>query len=225
MRARITQMLVRLDARTVRERLLIGAVALVVLFVAMDLLLLTPTGNALKADRDAVQRLGQQTRTLEAQVAQLQAALAVDPDAENRRTLAQLQQQVQGLDAELEQRLVQLIGPEEMARVLQDLLRREVRLTLHRIESEPPVAATDVIATEEQPEADAPTQVPTLYRHAVQVEFEGDYLSALAYLKAVEGLPWRFYWDRVEILSQDYPKARIRLRLFTLSVSEGWIGV
>ena len=231
----LSELLARIDARSVRERLLVAAVTLAILFLGVDLLLIEPATRALESERAALAQLEQERLALEPQLAQLEAALAVDPDAENRRLQQQLQAELQGVDAELEQRFGQLIGPEAMSRVLQDLLQKNARLTLLRIESEPatPVAgqgaeeakAASGDARDAGGEAELETRVPLLYRHAVQIEFEGDYLSALAYLKAVEGLPWRFYWDRIEILTVKYPTATIRARLFTLSVHEGWIGV
>jgi MSHA biogenesis protein MshJ len=45
------------------------------------------------------------------------------------------------------------------------------------------------------------------------------------YLETIEALPWRLFWDRIEVETLEYPQASIRLRAYTLSFAEGWIGV
>ena len=41
---------------------------------------------------------------------------------------------------------------------------------------------------------------------------------------AVEALPWRLYWQAVDIEVLDYPRNRIRIEVSTLSLNEEWIG-
>ena len=54
---------------------------------------------------------------------------------------------------------------------------------------------------------------------------EGSYLDCLAYLQAVERLPWHLYWSRIEFKEDDYPRNAIMLELRTLSLDKEWIGV
>ena len=64
-----------------------------------------------------------------------------------------------------------------------------------------------------------------MYRHGLQLELEGSYLATLAYLKALQALPWEFYWDEVRLQVDKYPTAKITIVVHTLSLTEGWIGV
>jgi len=74
-------------------------------------------------------------------------------------------------------------------------------------------------------EAGAAEQLsPVLYRHRLQLEFAGDYLATLAYLKKLENLPRKLVWENLEIETQQYPQARVRLSVYTLSLNKGWIG-
>ena len=54
---------------------------------------------------------------------------------------------------------------------------------------------------------------------------KGNYLDGLAYLEAVERLPWHIYWARLEFSADEYPQNDIVLELRTLSLDEEWIGV
>ncbi len=47
----------------------------------------------------------------------------------------------------------------------------------------------------------------------------------LAYVRALESLESDFFWEALEIETITYPRNRIRLRVYTLSLSEDWIGV
>ena len=64
-----------------------------------------------------------------------------------------------------------------------------------------------------------------LHRHGFALEFSGGYLATLNYLQALERLPWRFFWDSVDYEVMQYPRSIVRLKLYTLSLSEDWIGV
>lgn len=66
---------------------------------------------------------------------------------------------------------------------------------------------------------------PQVFKHAVELEFQGDYRSTLRYLKNLENLPWRFYWDGVSYEVIKYPKASITINIYTLSLDKGWMGV
>jgi MSHA biogenesis protein MshJ len=64
----------------------------------------------------------------------------------------------------------------------------------------------------------------TFYRHGLEIEVEGSYAACLEYLNAIESLPWRLYWQVLELDVIDYPLNRIRIEVGTLSLDEEWIG-
>ena len=47
----------------------------------------------------------------------------------------------------------------------------------------------------------------------------------LAYLRALEALPWRFYWKTFDLSTTQYPTNRVRIELSTLSMDRAWLGV
>lgn len=214
----------RLDGLTLRERALVGLAAALALGLSLHGLLIAPTERALRQEREGLAAARARLAALQAQLDQVRAGLAADPEAELRAQLEALREQIRSADARLEQASVQLITPEQMVRVLQDLIRQNRSLTLVSVVSEPARPLTVEGAAAEaagRQEGDA----PTVFRHDLRIEFRGDYLSALEYLRAVEALPWRIFWDRIEMRVEDYPQVHIRLRTHTLSLEEGWLGV
>jgi MSHA biogenesis protein MshJ len=61
--------------------------------------------------------------------------------------------------------------------------------------------------------------------HPVELVVEGDYLSVLAYLEALERLPWRMHWQRLELKAGVYPVNRVRIVIGALSLSRDWMSV
>ena len=63
------------------------------------------------------------------------------------------------------------------------------------------------------------------YRHGLRIEFQGDYLTTLNYLRRLENLKWGFFWDNFEFKVNDYPDSTVAIEIFTLSLQQEWIGV
>ncbi|HUO95258.1 MAG TPA: hypothetical protein VMT92_03420, partial [Steroidobacteraceae bacterium] len=82
---------------------------------------------------------------------------------------------------------------------------------------------------EANPAADGAEARPAADRgpflHPVEVVVEGDYLSIVNYLHALERLPWRIHWQRLELLAGDYPSNRVRIVIGALSLSRDWMSV
>ncbi len=57
------------------------------------------------------------------------------------------------------------------------------------------------------------------------MELEGGYMSTHRYLKALEDLPWRFFFESIDYEVINYPQARITLTVHSVSTQEAWIGV
>lgn len=71
----------------------------------------------------------------------------------------------------------------------------------------------------------APAQAPLLYRHGVQLVVEGGYQDMVDYLQALEHMPTRLFWGGASLDAQKYPKARLTLTLYTLSLDQKWIAL
>lgn len=218
MKARIEQLRLRIDALSLRERGMLFLVIVAVLYMLAQLALFGPLEMQQK---DALQRIGLLQKEIAAFDEQTQAILrrqSVDPDADNLRQQQQLTAQIAALDGQIGGAVQGLIAPQQMARVLEEVILRQSGLTLLRIES---LAAQPLIET---PQGEPPLNAG-IWRHGVRLEFKGDYQAALAYVRELQALPWTLYWDELEIAMDKYPQARITIVVHTLSLNEGWIGV
>ena len=205
----------RMDALTLRERVSVFATAIALLATVWYLGLMQPLAQEAELLRGEIQTLSMRVdavnRDLDAQMLQFAGT-----GTATRNRLALIQQRIDEVNETLGDYAAELIDPTEMAQVLEGVLERQTSLRLVRMRN---LGGEVLSATGEDEDA------ATLYKHGLEIEFEGSYLACLEYLKELEALPWRLYWQLFELQSQDYPTNLIRIHVSTLSLDEEWIGV
>jgi MSHA biogenesis protein MshJ len=208
-----------LNRRPRRERWLISGAALALIVLLGDLLLLQPLLADIEQARHEQGTLQQRIQAQDEELARLRVALANDPNAAPRQRLALLEREVADLDRAIEQLTRHLIDPQEMAGVLEAMLRRVSGLRLVGLENLAPVPL-DAAAGE-----DAASAGLGAFRHGLRIDLHGSFNDALDYLLLLEALPWGFFWDRLEIQVERYPDNRIRIEIYTVTVGREWLGV
>ncbi|MDX2481832.1 MAG: type II secretion system protein GspM [Desulfuromusa sp.] len=206
------------DQRPQRERVILLVCAVIILLFLVNLLMLQPFAKQRDVARSEGAKLKVSVAELKAQEAMIEARKGVDPDKENRVRLDVLAQESEKLQQQLKANIVNLVSPREMPELLKDLLTQQNNLHLLSLENLSP----ELLELDDQVAVDA--VLPTLYRHRLRMEFSGDYLTLLKYLRQLEQLPRSMVWEEVEVESDKYPKATVRLQVYTLSLTEGWIG-
>jgi MSHA biogenesis protein MshJ len=213
-------------ALSLRERSMVGVALAVAISVLWYMLLIDPMHLTGQASESELTKLQTTLRSLRLQQQALQLKQQQDPLRELKARVAQLNQHLLQADAQLHKKLHGLIAPQQMAKVLQSVLRQQRNLKLIKLQSLPAAPLVTRNADEKKSQLQTSTHKTTeVYRHGLQLEFEGSYLATLAYLKSLQTLPWEFYWDAVRLEVTKYPQARVTIVVHTLSLTEGWIGV
>ena len=220
MKQQLQQWAAKYDALSERERIIVAALIATLLVLGWLQFVIEPLGKSKDALQSQIKTMQTQIDANGKQMMVLTAALKGDPNAGNKQRLENLLQQQAKLDEELKQKMHGLISPKQMAKVLETVLTQKTDLRLVRVQNLPTQPLLQVSQAEGQPTADA-----GVYRHGMQIEFTGSYLSTLEYLKALKALPWDFYWDGLTLSVNKYPKASVVITVHTLSLTEGWIGV
>ncbi len=212
------------NEQSLRDRLLMMVVFCGITIAIWDLAFMGPLRNQDTTLHDTVASLRVEVEALAAATSLLADELQIDPSQETRVRSDYLGRQIEQLDVRLEKRTYDLIPPAEMARVLREVLLHQSGLRLVRLETLPVEALFKESEDEPQEiqDGDESTQV---FRHGVVMELEGGYMSTLRYLKALEELPWRFFFQSIDYEVTDYPRARITLTVHSVSMQEAWIGV
>lgn len=210
---KLTSLLAVVDKMSMRERLLVFGAGMMLLGSVWYLGLMQPLTKQVTRNRTEIASLRERMKTtnqnLEVQVLQISST-----GAEDREKFDRVQQRLDEINERLGGYAAELIDPAEMSRVLQGVLKEQSKLRLIRARNISRGAMS----------ASAEAETTTFYRHGLEIEFEGSYLACLEYLQEIEALPWRFYWQFLDIEVLEYPRNRIRLEVSTLSPDEEWIG-
>jgi len=216
---RINALAEKINTLSLRERVFIAAALMVVIGAVWQALLMGPLEAREKRASTTLESLKERVARLDASMDATAAGLN-DGMPERLQRLKVLRAQLAETEEAVRVFTSDLVDPAQMRFVLEDLIARQKGLTVLSISNLP----AESLFEDEQQEQDG-EQGPQLYRHGVRLVLEGPFLEALAYLEAIEDLPWQFFWSRLEIAADDYPRNRIVLELNTLSLAEAWIGV
>ncbi|MSQ67965.1 MAG: hypothetical protein EXR83_07195 [Gammaproteobacteria bacterium] len=215
-----------MGARSLQERgLLLGAAVLVLLWV-WDEWLFKPLEQRRGELLTQVATLSDDLRQLDALTVAWQVSANADPDAAARAHLAALAEALARASGTVAAKSGRMVAPAQMPAVLKDMLGhfRDLEfLSLEGLGAEPIVPAS-----KDSPAAGAgPAPVAkTVFRHGMRIRFRGSFLAATDYLKALEALPFGFFWDRVELrATARSPTVEGTLIIYTISPVNGWIGV
>lgn len=207
----------KFNAMSLRERAMVAAAVLAVIILAWDQFLMRPLGERktqLSQEIETIQRnLKTLTDTIEGRAQGNPLSLAMEQKASLTQSLA-------AVDAQLQAESAGLIPPERMLEALRDVLETQRGLRLIGMRNFPVSSLATATDANGQPQA---TSGP--FVHSLELVVDGSYLDVLRYLEKVEALPWRFYWQVLELKSTDYPINRVRIRLNTLSMEKEWLGV
>jgi MSHA biogenesis protein MshJ len=200
----------RFDRLSARERLFILIAAIAVLVAAFKTLLLAPLDAHAAA-------LSQQLAGLQVGIDETAKAAATDATTAAYAQEADLKARLATVNAELESRAAGMIAPQRMAEVIHDVLSRQQGVRLVSLRN------LEAIKLPLDAAGESATNTARPYEHTVEIVLEGRYLDVLAYLHALEELPWRFYWRRLELTTTGYPVNRVRVELGTVSMDSDWI--
>ncbi len=203
------------EARGFRERIVLAAAACAGILLVIEAVAWAPARERLHDAESQVAALESQKNVLQVELDALDQQEALDPDSAVRRQLDAFDRQVGTLDEKLQGQALQLIAPEQARAVLQALIANVRGLHMVALQTEP---ARPLIETEG-------LDLPVLYRHGLVIDLEGDYLSLLEYLQALERLPWRLYWYGLDVKADKPGPRHFRLRLYTVSLRKEWIRV
>lgn len=208
----ISKLRAMLEKINVRERILVVGTGLLVVGTLWYVGLMEPLLKDIKRTRAEIDATRQRTESVN-QNLEVQALQASSGAIGYREQFTLVKRRLEELKQQLGDYTAELIGPGEMARVLQGVLREQDNLRLIQIRNLPAqqMAAQDGANT-------------IFYKHGLELEFEGGFFAALEYLEQIEDLPWRIYWQILELEVIEYPRNRIRIEVSTLSPYEEWIG-
>lgn len=219
---RIKTVMANYDSRNRTERVLIAVAVLgMTIWLSYELVQapLQEQRSALQRQLDAAgnRLVAMQTRE---QIAQ-QNALE-DPDRAANERLSRLMTDQAQVQDQIEALAGNLVTPNTMTQMLTSVLDDQPGLSLARVENKVPLPMRSVTQVSGEGGGAPMAQI---YKHGLVLELQGDFFSMLRYLRYLESMSERFFWDSIHYRQTNWPEARITLELHTLSTQQGFVGV
>jgi MSHA biogenesis protein MshJ len=244
----------RFEALSLRERLLFLGVILAVMYIGWDMVLMDRVRSQQKTVAIQVKKWRSQIADIDQRIQAVSASLNGSTQQQAIQRIESLKSEISEINQRQKALAVSFIRPRQMVDVLKGLLATEKGLQLTRLQSqavqsligrapEPRLPAHSQPHSQKKQQSTAPPKsqpkrqsevpsqqggtaaLPEVYKHGLEIVFQGDYNSTLSYLRKLEQLPWKFYWEEVAYEVLDYPKAQILVRIHTLSLDRRWISV
>jgi len=227
MMERWRELAARYDALAPRERVLVLVAALVALILVFDTLALEPLAAR---KRRLTQQLTEARQGLTAVESEIQARKAVaDPEAMRRSYRLSLRQQLADIDSDMQGVQRGVVPPERMAKLLEEMLARSRGLQLVSLRTLPvqrfdtPGAAPAARGDGKGARAAPGGPERAVYQHGYEIVLQGSYADLHDYLARLEQLPWRMFWGRISVNTEEYPRLRATLTVQTLSLNKAWL--
>ena len=210
----------RIDELTLRERGLIFVVAAGLVVLLAYATLLQPLLREQRTYFDRIKLAQNQLKAINEELLKTADGSAQNPQAAKVERIRGLEASL----AEAEKRLArrreaEQLGPEQLTRLLRDVMAPGRGLRVLALRVMPPAALSPPAASSGRQQGAPPPPAGQFYRHAIELEMSGTYLEFLKYLDDVEALPWRLAWSRVELTTVAYPQIQMRATLYTVSPS------
>jgi MSHA biogenesis protein MshJ len=129
-----------------------------------------------------------------------------------------LQDELERVRVELQEKTLELIEPDDMFELMQQMIFKDSKLKLTGLKRKQVRPAFE-------PDPQDNEQAAEIYRHVMQINFEGSYLNILKYIKNLESLEWKLIWDRISLTLGEYPTVKVEIEISTLSDSQHWVGL
>lgn len=217
----------KVDAMSLRERVLIFAAAAFLLVSLAKALFLAPL---LEEQKKLSTKVAQQQEKMKEVQARIDASLQARKEDENspqRHRLELVKQQLADGDAYLQGRREHLVEPEQMADLLEQVLNQNGRLQLVNLQTMPVALLNEKVVVKSAAAVPVATAAPDqqVFKHGVQITVRGSYLDLLQYLTEIEHLPAQMFWGKADMKVEQPSEVVLTLTLYTLSLDKTWLQI
>ncbi|MBC3882116.1 hypothetical protein H8K35_12045 [Undibacterium sp. LX40W] len=226
----------KIDSRPERERGLLFAVVLAIVVLLGMNFVVSPLLRQQKDLNAKIQQHLTMTQSMTEQLNALQIAQNVDVDANLKQKIQEYRTLLETKDQTLSQFQKSLVPSAKIDYLLESILKRNKNLRLISLRTlsvvdlmndtalvMPMTVASNASASLDEDVKKAALEQRGLFKHEVEIVVEGGYLDMLAYMQSLESMPERVYWSRSDLSVLEYPKSRLSLRVFTLSLERKWL--
>lgn len=208
--AQYQKLAILVDALELRERVLLLIGSIVLLFFLVDRIGFQP---AIQKQQLLLQGIKDQELQLDVLRAQF-SQFYEEPVEEQPNTLALLHTELGSSNQNLQLQLDRMLSPDKATSILEQVMSHEEGLTLNAVNTRmTPLTSIDADTRYSQ-------ATNKINRYELELQLEGGYLETLDYLRALEALPWKFFWTGINFATTEHPKGNVELEIYTLGQAE-----
>lgn len=211
----------KIETLSSRERLLLFLTIISTIYYIWSALVLD---NVLAAKQQLAQEAESITKNipgLQKRMQEISRSAANNPNKELSNKVEELKQENINLEKNIMGVTQQLIPAEQMAALLGDIIAADRDLSVTKIEN---IAEEPVFAQGDEHGSKNMGNLQ-IYRHGLALEFDATYFATRKFLQALEALPWKIVLGELDYKVGEYPHAKVRIVIYTLSLQKAWLGM
>lgn len=210
----------KVDGLSLRERVLIAATFCTLIYFAWENIVFKRVWSSKESLVSQVESASQRIQNVRGQIQAVTTQIQSNNYYKLQHQVKNLKKRNQEMRDLISKMAEQLLPPREMSKMLSHMLNSESGIkiiSMNNIQETPLFSGL----TEEGTNYD-PNQLQ-VYQHGMELIIEGEYFVIMKFLRDLESIPWRLIWSSLDYEVVEYPIARVKISLHTLSLHQGWI--
>ncbi len=203
----------KLNALSSRERIIVCVSIIAIIIGLMDGLITSPMNTKILSKENEITNANAIKFLTENSLALLKQKKISDPNKDLQNSINKANQEAHVLDDNLTMSKAGLVAPERMLPLLSDVLGKRSGLSLISMVNLPPIAIDN----------NGDNHYSGLYKHGLELKFSGSFAQVKEYLRQMETMDEKIYFDEVKYTAGHYPKGELSLKVYTLSIYEALI--
>ena len=166
-------------------------------------------------------------RKIERQLEQTLTRKFQDPNVPLREKIAQQEARNKKLDDDIGHLTKALVAPKQMVYLLEEMLKSDKNMkliSLINLPKEDVIFSLDKEVGNDENEDDQPEE-GVIYKHIFEIEMNATYESTVSYLKRIDNLESKVFWQKLSYEVKQYPNGILKIKIYTLSTSKEVLGV
>jgi len=189
-----------------RERLLVLALELVLVFMIWTLIWHVPMKNQTRRLNLQVSQAKEQIVIFDEQSKSIEQQINNSPVKLLQRNISELKQSLSDIDKSLEPFGRKTLSPKKIPALVRSIINKTGGLTLLDLTSRPAVNESSAQSQ----------QKSSLARYSTRITLTGGYFDIVKFLQKLASVRWQIIWDDFTLEVTKHPKMTVQLKIYTL---------
>ncbi len=230
------KLVARFDALKKRERIIVTILLLVIAIGVPFMFFIDPAMKQMSLAEAQLKESNARIEEINLKIAVLNSP-DQSPDKIAEAELKIIKEQLGETDEALKEYEKNMVSPQKMRALLEDMLKKNTGLRVTSLKTLPPEpllkrapidCAADAANPECTPERKAANAANAnadsgFYKHGIELIVEGSYAEITTYLTQLEASTSKMIWSTAELAAEKHPKLGLKVTVYTLSLDKTWL--